>query len=112
MYSSTLNFPVASSKNFIKFMEAKLQAVLSKNIYSEQGLDAFILPFSGQVCHSLIVVSYCTPGSAHCHAAKAIFCQMSLALTVLWTLPSVLLVKSQFLSSKTASINPFETLTE
>jgi ribonucleoside-diphosphate reductase alpha chain len=50
-------------------MDAKLQAVSSKNIYSEHGFEASILPPSGQVCHSLIVVSYCKPGSAQAHAA-------------------------------------------
>ena len=53
-------------------MEAKLQAVLSKNIYSLQGLDARIAPPSGHVCHSLMVVSYCNPGSAQRQAAYAI----------------------------------------
>ena len=50
-------------------MEAKLQAVSSRNIYSEQGLDARIRPDSGHVCHSLIVLSYCNPGSAQAQAA-------------------------------------------
>jgi hypothetical protein len=38
-------------------------------MYSEQGFDALIRPDRGQVCHSLIVVSYCTPGSAQAQAA-------------------------------------------
>jgi signal transduction histidine kinase len=41
-------------------------------MYSEHGLLALIRPSSGQVCHSLIVVSYCTPGSAQAQAAMAI----------------------------------------
>ena len=32
-----------------------------------QGFDALMRPSAGQVCHSLIVVSYCTPGSAQDH---------------------------------------------
>ena len=48
--------------------EAKLQAVSSKNIYSEHGLDALIRPDWGHVCHSLMVVSNCKPGSAQDHA--------------------------------------------
>jgi hypothetical protein len=39
-------------------------------MYSEHGLDALIRPEPGQVCHSLIVVSYCTPGSALAQAAS------------------------------------------
>ena len=35
----------------------RLQAVSSRNMYSEQGLEPLILPPSGQVCHSLMVVS-------------------------------------------------------
>ena len=54
---SMSNVP-SSCLNCIKFKEAKLHAVSSKNIYSEHGLDALILPPFGQVCHSLIVVSY------------------------------------------------------
>jgi hypothetical protein len=34
-----------------------------------QGLLALMRPSSGQVCHSLMVVSYCTPGSAQAQAA-------------------------------------------
>ena len=66
MYSkpATSNLLVASSKNRRRFKDAKLHAVLSKNIYSEQGLEALIEPPSGHVCHSLIVVLYCVPGSA------------------------------------------------
>ena len=45
-----------SSINVIRFRDAKLQAVLSKNIYSEQGFEALISPLSGHVCQSLIVV--------------------------------------------------------
>src|SRR5690625_4455996 len=48
LYSSVLKY-------FIRLREARLQAVLSRNIYSEQGLLPLIGPSSGQVCHSLIV---------------------------------------------------------
>src|SRR4051794_25491379 len=53
-------------------MLAKLQAVSSKKRYSLQGFEALILPSAGHVCHSLMVVSNCTPGSAQDHAALAI----------------------------------------
>ena len=55
----------------------------SINIYSEQGLDALILPALGQVCHSLMVVSYCKPGSAQAQAASEILDHNSFASTVL-----------------------------
>jgi hypothetical protein len=38
-------------------------------MYSEHGLLALMRPEAGQVCQALIVVSYCTPGSAQRHAA-------------------------------------------
>ena len=53
-------------------MLAKLQAVSSRNMYSEHGLLALIRPELGQVCQRLIVVSYCTPGSPHCQAHSLI----------------------------------------
>src|SRR5271155_1426171 len=59
-------------RNFIRFSEARLQAELSTCMYSEQGFDALIRPLFGEVCHWLIVVSYCTPGSAQRQAASAI----------------------------------------
>ena len=59
----------SSSKNLLRLTEARLHAVLSRNIYSEHGLDALMRPPFGQVCHSLMVVSYCVPGSAQRHAA-------------------------------------------
>src|SRR5919112_850722 len=68
---STSNEPSAR-RNFIKLREARLQAESSTCIYSLHGLEALIRPDLGDVCHWLIVVSYCTPGSAHCHAASAI----------------------------------------
>src|SRR5271163_3395808 len=60
-------------------MLARLHAVSSRNMYSEQGLLALMRPSAGQVCHSLMVVSYCTPGSAHDQAANVIWSQRSRA---------------------------------
>ena len=68
---STSNVP-SSRRNFIRLMLARLQAVSSRNMYSEHGLLALIRPLFGQVCQRLIVVSYCTPGSPHCQAHSAI----------------------------------------
>ena len=43
----------------------------SRNMYSEHGFDALMRPVFGQVCQRLMVVSYCTPGSAQAQAASA-----------------------------------------
>ena len=96
----------------MRLSEARLQAVLSRNMYSEQGLEALIRPDSGQVCHSLIVVSYCMPGSAQDQAARAICSHRSRAGMVLWTWPSVRRVRSQSPSVSTASMKPLGTRTE
>ena len=40
-----------------------MQAVSSKNIYSEHGLEALIRPDTGLVCQRLMIVSNCRPGS-------------------------------------------------
>ncbi len=50
-------------------------------MYSLHGLDALIRPELGLVCQRLIVVSYCTPGSAQRCAASAISRISSRALT-------------------------------
>ena len=49
-------------------------------MYSEHGLEALIRPEAGQVCQSLIVVSYWMPGSALAQAAIAIRPQSSSAV--------------------------------
>ena len=66
--ASTSNCP-ALSRNAIRFSEARLQAVSSRNMYSEHGFDARIGPEAGQVCQSLIVVWNWMPGSAEAQAA-------------------------------------------
>ena len=53
-------------------MDARLQAVSSRNMYSLHGLLALIRPLCGQVCHALMVESYWSPGSALRQAANAI----------------------------------------
>src|SRR5688572_24134702 len=52
-----------------RLIEARLHAVSSRNMYSEHGLEATIGPAAGEVCHSLMVVWYCSPGSAEAQAA-------------------------------------------
>ena len=49
-------------------MLARLHAELSRCMYSLHGFDALIRPVFDAVCHLLIVVSNCMPGSAHSHA--------------------------------------------
>ena len=60
-------------------MLARLQAVSSRNMYSEHGFEALIRPEFGQVCQRLIVVSYCTPGSPQPQAPSAILASTSRA---------------------------------
>src|SRR5256714_13645224 len=67
---STSKVPSAR-RNFMRLRDARLHAESSTCMYSEQGLDALIRPEFGHVCQLLIVVSYCTPGSAQRHAASA-----------------------------------------
>src|SRR5262245_14718801 len=92
-------------RNCIRFSDARLQAVSSRNMYSEHGLDALMRPLCGQVCQSLIVVSNCTPGSAHCHAAVAILSQRSRALMVFCTFLSVRRISFHGPSDLTAAMN-------
>src|SRR6185437_14101800 len=47
----------SARRNFIRLIEARLQAELSTCMYSLHGLEALIRPDSGQVCQRLIVVS-------------------------------------------------------
>src|SRR5688500_13941068 len=75
---STSNSPLGV-RNFMRLMLARLQAVLSRNMYSLHGLDALMRPLLGQVCQRLIVVSYCTPGSPQCQAQSAMRLSSSLA---------------------------------
>ena len=53
----------SSVRNFSRFSDARLQDELSRLMYSEHGFEAVIRPVSGLVCQSLMVSSYCMPGS-------------------------------------------------
>src|SRR6516162_3483889 len=101
-----------SSRNVSKFMEARLQAELSRCTYSEQGLLPLMRPVLGAVCQRLIVVSYCRPGSAHSQAEWAICRKRSRAGTVRTTEPSVRAVRFQSRPSSTASMKASVTRTE
>src|SRR5215218_4193985 len=91
MTSSTTFWKVAASnvssspRNFSRLSEARLHEELSSDMYSEHGLEAVMRPVSGLVCQSLIVSSYCRPGSAHSQAAVAILVNSSRASTVSMT---------------------------
>src|ERR1700677_4169630 len=67
---------------FIRLKLARLHAELSRNIYSEHGFEALIRAVFLLVCHLLMVVSNCMPGSPQSHVASAIFFMMSRALKV------------------------------
>src|SRR5262245_53345464 len=100
----TSNSP-SSFRNFIRLSEERLQAESSTCMYSEHGFDALMRPVFGDVCQALIVVSYCTPGSAHCHDASAMSFSSERASTVRTTEPSVRAVRFHSLPSTTASMN-------
>src|SRR6188472_3260323 len=102
----------SSRRNFIRLIDARLQAELSTCMYSEHGLEALIRPDSGQVCQLLIVVSYWTPGSAQRHAASAIWPISSRAGSVFVGSPPTRAVRSQSESASTACMNSSETRTE
>src|SRR6478672_968839 len=102
----------SSRRNFIRLIEARLQAELSTCMYSLQGLEALIRPDSGQVCQRLMIVSYWTPGSAQRQAASAIWFIRSRASTVFTGLPSVRAVRCQSSPASTASMKSSVTRTE
>ena len=56
-------------------------------MYSLHGLLALMRSVLAQVCQSLIVVSYCMPGSPHTQAASEISFMSSRALKVPMGLP-------------------------
>ncbi len=81
-------------------------------MYSEHGLDAVIRPVSGLVCQSLIVSSYCRPGSAQAHAASLILVNSSRASTVSITSPVPRARSPNSVPSSTARMNSSLTRTE
>src|SRR5579862_7418175 len=97
---------------FIRFSEARLHAVSSRNMYSEQGLLALIRAVALQVCQRLMVVSYCMPGSPQCQVDSAILRMSSRALSFSFGWPSVTFFVHQSRSSSTARMNSSLTRTE
>src|SRR3954462_4236013 len=102
----------SSLRNFMRLSDARLHDELSRCMYSLHGLDAVMRPVSGQVCQSLIVPSYCTPGSAQPQAASAILRKSSLASTVSRTSPVLRPRRPNSLPSSTARMNSSLTRTE
>src|SRR3954452_24065166 len=102
----------SSLRNFSRFRLARLHEELSSDMYSEHGLDAVIRPVSGLVCQSLMVSSYCRPGSAHSHAASLILVNSSRASTVSMTSPVLRALSPNDVPSSTARMNSSLTRTE
>src|SRR5215475_1196601 len=105
------NVPVGVT-NFIRLKLARLQAELSRNMYSEQGLDSLMRPVFFEVCQRLMVVSYCMPGSPHCQVASAMACMMSRARYSLTGLRSLTVRVTKVESDSTAAMNSSVTRTE
>src|SRR3954468_16288889 len=100
-------------RNFIRFSDARLQAESSTCMYSEHGLDALMRPEFGDVCHSLMIVSYCTPGAAQRQAASAILRMTSRARSGSPIgLPVERAIVRHSLSASTAFMNSSVTRTE
>ncbi len=81
-------------------------------MYSEHGFDPLIRSVLAQVCHRLMVVSYCMPGSAHSQVLWANWRMRSRARTVLTISPVVTARRCQSASSTTACMNSSVTRTE
>src|SRR5215831_6302662 len=99
-------------RKHIRLSDAKLQAVSSKNMYSEHGFEALIRALFRQVCQSLMVVSNCSPGSPHRCAASEISRISSLARKVSIGRPSFTARVVQEASVATAFMNSSVTRTE
>src|SRR5882757_8988800 len=99
-------------RNLRRFSEARLHAELSRCMYSLHGFEPLMRPVAWAVCHLLIVVSNCRPGSAHSHDAVAISRHRSRARTVRTTEPSFTANRFHSVSLMTAFMNSSLTRTE
>src|SRR3954447_16371233 len=111
-WKRTTSKVLSSLRNLSRLSEARLHEELSSDMYSEHGLEPVMRPVSGLVCQSLIVSSYCRPGSAHSHAATAILRNRSRASTSSMTSPVMRARRPNFLPSSTARMNSSDTRTE
>src|SRR3954452_9966270 len=99
-------------RNFMRFSDARLHAESSRNMYSEHGFDALIRAVLMHGCQSLMVVSYCIPGSPQIHAASAILRISSRALWVSTGLPLTTDLVDQSAPVSTAFMKSSVTRTE
>src|SRR5665213_2396981 len=77
------NFP-SSRLNFIRFSDARLQAVLLMKTYSLQGLVEWIGSVPLQVCHFWMAPSYWMPGSPQIQVPSAILLS-NVAASFFWS---------------------------
>src|SRR6202051_3301151 len=110
-HASTSKEPFAF-RYFIRWSDARLHAVSSRNMYSEQGFEALMRAVVLQVCQRFTVVSYCMPGSPHCQVDSAMRCSGSRALNFSLGFPSLTLRVHQSRSSSTACMYSSVTRTE
>src|ERR1700680_4775567 len=110
-YASTSNDPF-EFRYVIRLSDARLQAVSSRNMYSEQGFEALMRAVLLQVYQRFTVVSYCMPGSPQRHADSAMRCSSSRALNFSHGFPSLTLRVQKSRSSSTACMNSSVTRTE
>src|ERR1700683_4594670 len=108
---SESNWPLGP-RYFIRLSEARLQAVSSRNMYSEHAFDAKMRSVALQVCQRFTVVSYCMPGSPQRQAESAISRSRSRARNSSHGLPSFTLRVHQPRSSSTARMKSSVTRTE
>src|SRR6202042_530659 len=90
--------------NLRRLIDERLQAVSSRNMYSEHGLLARISPLFGHVCHRLIVSWNCNPGSAVLWAAAQILSN-SFSASTPHSPPSTLFTRECVLPSSTKCMN-------
>src|SRR5512137_2650256 len=104
--------PPSSRVNFMRFSDARLQAVLLRKTYSEQGLVDWIGSVPLHVCHFWIAPSYCRPGSPQIQVPSEILSSRVLA-SFLWSgLPEVTERVHHSLPSTAACMNSSLTRTE
>src|SRR5215510_9760258 len=100
------------SANFMRFSDARLHAESSRNMYSEHGFDALMRAVLMHGCQSLIVVSYCMPGSPQIQAASDILFMILRAECVSTTEPLVTDLVVHSPSLRTAFMKSSVTRTE
>src|SRR5882672_8368163 len=97
--------------NFIRFSEARLQAVLLRKTYSEHGLVEWIGSVPLHVCHFWMAPSYCRPGSPQIQVPCAILSSSVEASFFCIGLPVTVFVHHSLLASA-AVMNSSLTRTE